>query len=92
MATGRIDACTHCGEVKPLAGRGLCSTDFSRFHHAGTLDDWPRVNRTLEDFAADFAILRARGLRNREVAIQLGYRVSSISKIITRARAAKLIS
>lgn len=92
MAAGRVSSCVVCGKVRPLSGRGLCSTDHSRARDRGTLEDYPRVNRRMVDFAADFKILRDRGLRNAEIAIQLGYRVSSISKTITRARAAGLIT
>ncbi len=92
MATGRIGTCLHCGAVEPLSGRGLCGTDWDRAKRQGWLDNYPRTNRTLEEFVGDFKILRARGLRNAEVAVQLGYRVSSISKTITRARAAGLLT
>lgn len=87
-----VGTCLRCGRTESISARGLCTADYSLGESQGWLDEYPRKNRQLNDFADDFRVLKDRGLNNGQIASHMGYSPASISKLIARARKAGLVA
>lgn len=42
---GPVRACVKCARLRPPRRRGLCSTCATQEHRAGTIDQWPTIER-----------------------------------------------
>lgn len=69
-------------------GRGCCGTCYAGATKDGTLADYPRVNRSAEDFLEDWAWLRdEEGATREEAAARLGYSsLESFERVLLRLR------
>lgn len=65
--------------------RGLCPGCYEHHMRAGTLDGFPRTNRTVAEFAAEYTALRAEGRSVRYITWKLGLTFSGLNKAYYRA-------
>lgn len=74
-------------------GRGLCRTDGLRHRYAGTLIDFPPLNRTAADVLDDFGIWRDRLPHEplRVIAEHMGMSPRALEQVRTRARRRGLV-
>lgn len=87
----KVLVCRRCGRTRKSKCRRLCVPCYETARFDGTLHDYERVQRPLADFVEDFKELSARGMARAEVAAVMGYRPSSVERLISRARAAGLL-
>lgn len=93
-AQPNIGRCRECGLVGRIEARGLDRQCYDRVQHAGQLENYPRQQRTQEEFVEDYKIISKRfdpNIRRRTelIAKALGYsNASSLHKIVSRARRA----
>lgn len=84
----QIAQCLRCEVARKIKSRGLC---FTCYDVPGARDEFPTNRRTLADFADDYRILTDRGLNRTQIAEKLGYKRSSVLRMVSRARAAGLL-
>lgn len=66
--------------------RGLCDSCYVRHQKLGTLNIWPKRNRTIEDTAEDYAWLRSQGWDDQDIAKRLGMKLDSLQQALRRAQ------
>ncbi len=69
-----------CHPTRRHKARGLCPNCYEHHMDAGTLDQFPRTNRTRAEFAAEYVQLRADGYSVRYVAWKLGLTFDGLNK------------
>jgi hypothetical protein len=74
-----------CHPARLSYGRGLCRGCYDHHRGTGTLDAFPRVNRTTADFAADYELLRSQGYTRRQMAERLGMARNTVDAAYRRA-------
>jgi hypothetical protein len=98
MATRPHRPCLRCGNIRKVSHRTLCRPCSVTAAQKGTLNDYPPIDmpqRTLQDFAEDFALLEASGLDYLTICKTMGYstanRGAALRVLITRAQRAQLL-
>lgn len=83
-----------CHPQRPVGARGLCRSCYERAWRTGTLDQHKpeRTQRRLDDFAADYELLRSEGYTRRQIAERLGMRYAAVTRAYGRAVTAGLIT
>lgn len=66
-------------------GRNLCSGCYQRAAKDGTLQDYPRVNRLLEDVLDDWETLR-RSHTKAQAAVRVGMTLIAFERALIRGR------
>lgn len=90
----RIGRCLGCGQEGRIEARGLDRRCYDQLEYAGKLEDYPRWQRTREEFVEDYKIVSQRFAANLKrrtelMARALGYaNAASLQKIVARARKA----
>jgi hypothetical protein len=74
-----------CHPERRHKARGLCPGCYEHHMDRGTLDQFPRTNRTTAEFAAAYTELRAAGHTVRYVAWKLGLTYDGINRAYYRA-------
>jgi hypothetical protein len=80
-----------CHPRRELFARGLCEACYAHHRDRGTHIHFPGVQRRTEDFAADYAVLRAEGHTRRQIAERLGMRRNTVDAAYGRAVKAGLL-
>jgi hypothetical protein len=83
-----FDAATRrptCHPDRRHKARRLCPGCYEHHMDAGTLGQFPRVNRTQAEFVADYTRLRAQGHSVRYVAWTLGITFDGLNRAYYRA-------
>lgn len=83
-----------CHPDRPVNARGLCDSCYEMHWRAGTLGQFPtlRAQRSREDFAADYRLLRSEGYTRAQIAERLGMRYHAVSQAYGRAVRAGLLT
>ena len=61
-----------CHPERLVFARGACRACYQAAWERGTHIDFPAAQRGREEFAADYAVLRGRGLSRRRIAEEMG--------------------
>jgi hypothetical protein len=77
-----IAKAANCHPDRPVNGRGLCNSCYTIAHRTGTLElhDRARPTRTVDEFAAEYELLRSDGLGRRRIAERLGVTRAAVDK------------
>lgn len=83
-----------CHPDRPVQARGLCGPCYQTAWANGTLDQHPplRTQRALEDFAADYQLLRSEGYTRAQIAERLGMKYPAVTRAYGRAVKRRLIT
>ena len=78
--------CLRCGKTEQVSFRHLCRTCGNTCARAGTLEQWPAVTkheqRTLAEFATEFATLDKAGRTYMQICRQLGYSTANRGSVL----------
>lgn len=98
MAKRPDKKCLRCGRVRKCSHRILCRSCSVIAGRTGTLDGYPPIDapqRSLQDFAEDFAELERQGLDYMTICRKLGYSTANqgsvLRMLIVRAQRAELL-
>lgn len=73
-------------DCRSHGGRGLCNFCHRRSRRDGTLLDYERPTRTLDEVMTEWEILRSEGYTRRQAADRLGMKWKAFEKAHERAR------
>lgn len=89
-----MTTCARCQQASDIHARGICVPCHKAATANGTLDNYPRVTRTITEVAAEYELLVRRWptMTNRELAAHVGMTRDAFTQAITRARRAGLVT
>lgn len=88
----RIRACINCTMIRFINGRDLCTTCYGRAWRHGTLIDFERRFRAVEEVVEEITHLRPEGHTTAQVADRLGVSSSGLRKALQAARRKNLLA
>lgn len=85
MTTHTTALCLSCCLLRPISGRGLCSTCYSRSYRAGTLEEFSRsIGADSAVWVEEYQFLRRWGLSDPEIARKLGIPTDTLQAAVRR--------
>lgn len=72
--------------VHPIVARGLCQPCYTRATREGTLRNYEKGHRPIEDVIEDWLLLRSEGFNRPDAAERLGMAYKTLQKALERAQ------
>jgi 23S rRNA A2030 N6-methylase RlmJ len=74
-----------CHPGRPVLARGLCRRCYWTAWTQHTLDEHPSLQRSRQDFVADYRLLRSEGYTRTQIAERLGMKRAAVAQAYRRA-------